>query len=536
MAIYNLFSIIIIFVNSYELFSIGCQKELTGDIPGAIEYYKRALSLDTTAFEIYYALANAHYKIQKIDQGIEFAKRGLCFSPDNLNLYTILAVGYIGKGDLKGAINSYRDALKYHPDNLEIYQTISILYEGIGDLKTAKEVLLEIPEEKKTSEIYTRLGTICGRMNDHNGAIGYYQKAFTIDTTNSVALIGIGTGFDILGIKDSSIYYYEKAAQYDTSLSVSKRLIDLYIDTEQYQKLINTARPIIARDYYENNVRRSLGFALYKVGLLEEALSEFLIAEGINPQDTYSKFYIGRIYLEQGRYDEAQQKLNEAIRINPDFVELWIYSGFIALNKRDYKTARYAFTEAAHRNADLAQVYYLLGVIDEMEQKYDRAYFYYRKSLSIEPKSLASLTALANLCDRLDRKDEALALFEKVIEIDTTDAIALNYVGYTYAERAESLDYALRLIEKALAIEPNNGYFVDSRGWVFYQLEKYEEALADLKRANELVEDPVILEHLGDVYMKLKDFKKAVEIYKRVLELQPDNKVVKEKIRQLEER
>ncbi|MEO0216597.1 MAG: tetratricopeptide repeat protein, partial [candidate division WOR-3 bacterium] len=366
-------------------------------------------------------------------------------------------------------------------------------------------------------------------------AINYYHRAFALDTTNYTALVGIGTGFDILGIKDSSIYYYEKAIQYDTSLSISKRLVDLYMDTDQFQKLIDIARKILTANYYEIAVRRSLGFALYKMGLLNEALVEFTIAAGLNPQDTYSKFYAARIFLEQGRYEESKRVLSEALKVNPDFVELWVYLGFIAMDKRDFKLARYAFTEAAHRNADMVQIYYLLGIVAELEQEFTQAYFYYKKSLSLDPRSLLSLNALANLCDRIGRKDEALRIFEKIIEIDTTDAIALNYVGYTYAERAESLGYALKLIEKALEIEPNNGYFIDSRGWVFYQLERYEEALSDLKRANELVEDPVILEHLGDVYLKLNEVTKAKEIYRQVLKLQPKNRTVLEKLKRLEE-
>ncbi|MEO0107400.1 MAG: tetratricopeptide repeat protein, partial [candidate division WOR-3 bacterium] len=175
MAIYSILSFIVLFETPYELFSIGCQKELANDVAGAIEYYKMALALDSTASEIYYALANAHYKIQKIDKGIEYARMGLQVAPDNLDLHSILGVGYIGKGDLKSAIETYKRALNYHPDNLDLYQTISILYEGLGDLKMAKEILMEIAEDKRTSEVYNRLGTICGKMNDHQGAINYYH-------------------------------------------------------------------------------------------------------------------------------------------------------------------------------------------------------------------------------------------------------------------------------------------------------------------------------------------------------------------------
>jgi tetratricopeptide (TPR) repeat protein len=193
--------------------------------------------------------------------------------------------------------------------------------------------------------------------------------------------------------------------------------------------------------------------------------------------------------------------------------------------------ARHAFTEAAHRGADMAQVYYLLGVTAEMQEKYSEAYFNYHRSLESDSVGLPALEALANLCERIDKKDEAFETFKKIIVVDTASAIALNYVGYTLAERNDSLEYALELINKALDIEADNGYYIDSRGWVFYQMGRYKEALEDLKKAAEIVEDAVILEHLGDVYIKLDIQDKARDAYERALKYEPDSKILKEKLR-----
>lgn len=534
--IFRILTSILFFYNTetpYELYSIANQLELAGKTESAIEYYKKALLLDPQAIEIYLSLANAFYKLRKFDDGIDYANQGLLVVPDNKKLYLTIGTGYIGKGDFKKAIEFYQKASGFEPENIEIYSAISTLYEALDDLNMAKKTLQDIPEEFKTSEVYTKLGTIAGKLNDHPGAIEFYHKGYDLDTTNATALVGIGTGFDFMGIKDSSIYYYEKAIANDSFLMVSKRLVDLYSDTDQYEKLINIARKILSYEYYETAVRRSLGYALYKIGAAVESLNEFYIASSIDPQDTYSKFYVARIYLEQGRYDDAQREISETIRINPDFIELWVYLGFICIDKKDFKTARAAFTEAAHRGADLVQIYYLLGVTAEMELSYTEAYFYYKKSLALNSKSLPSLEALANLCDRIDKKNEAFIAFQKIIELDTINPVALNYVGYTYAERAESLDYALSLIEQALSFEANNGYYIDSRGWVFYQLQRYEEALTDLKRASEIVEDAVILEHLGDVYLKLNDLNNAKDAYERALKLEPKNEIINQKLQQL---
>jgi tetratricopeptide (TPR) repeat protein len=96
----------------------------------------------------------------------------------------------------------------------------------------------------------------------------------------------------------------------------------------------------------------------------------------------------------------------------------------------------------------------------------------------------------------------------------------LNYIGYTYADQGIRLDEAESLVRKALDQDPENGYILDSMGWVYYKKEMFEKALAYLEKAARLVpDDPIILEHLGDVYVKVGRPGKALDAYKRALEL-----------------
>ena len=84
-----------------------------------------------------------------------------------------------------------------------------------------------------------RLAMLSGKANDHKSAIDYYQRGYGLDTTSTMALIGIGTAYDILSVKDSAIFYYEKALREDTLiLSVGRRIIELYTDTEQYKEAV----------------------------------------------------------------------------------------------------------------------------------------------------------------------------------------------------------------------------------------------------------------------------------------------------------
>ncbi len=528
---------VILLTNSetaYELFSIGNNLELEGNIAEAITYYERVMELAPETPEIYITFANALYKLKEFDRGIAIAKQGLVLFPEELTIYNTLAIGNIGKGNLRMAIKYYEQALNLAPENIDIYNSLSVLYEAIQDFKTATDILLVMPDTLKTPDTYVRLGSIAGKMNDHHAAIEYYRQGYALDTTDVTALIGIGTGFDILNVKDSAIYYYERTLKHDSLLlTVGKRLIDLYSDIDQYDALIQMAHTVLKLDHFDGHVRRSLGYAFYKTGKLDHALDEFLIASRLDPLDTYSRFYAGKIHLDKGNYKIALEEITIALKINPDFIELWVYLGFIAIDLKDFKTAEYAFTEAGYHGADLTQVYYLLGVSAEMQGKTTQAYFQYHKALKKDPDNFSTLQALANLCERLDKKKEAFKIFQKIIEIDTTNAMALNYVGYTYAEKNERLEYALGLIDRALLLDPNNAYYIDSRGWVFYKMGKYEDALEELKRAADIVEDRVILEHLGDVYMKLGKPEKARAAYEKALEFDSKNRNLRTKLKDL---
>jgi len=122
--------------------------------------------------------------------------------------------------------------------------------------------------------------------------------------------------------------------------------------------------------------------------------------------------------------------------------------------------------------------------------------------------------------ERSGRREQAVAEFRRLLGIDPDYHAALNYLGYMFAERGENLDEAQKLIEKAVALEPDNGAYVDSLGWVYFRLGRLEQARAALERATRLeTSDGTVQEHLGDVYAALGQPRQAGEAYRRALEL-----------------
>jgi tetratricopeptide (TPR) repeat protein len=101
-----------------------------------------------------------------------------------------------------------------------------------------------------------------------------------------------------------------------------------------------------------------------------------------------------------------------------------------------------------------------------------------------------------------------------------------------WAEQNMHLDEAEEMIGKALEIDPDNGAYLDSLGWVKFRKGRYDEALRDLLRAAQSLtrDDPVVFDHIGDTYAKLNRVPQALEYWQKAFALNPENKLLAEKI------
>ena len=154
-------------------------------------------------------------------------------------------------------------------------------------------------------------------------------------------------------------------------------------------------------------------------------------------------------------------------------------------------------------------------------------------ALGSYPEQADLLYARAMVAERIDRLDLLERDLRAIIARDPNHAEALNALGYTLADRTDRHREALELVERALALEPDEHHIVDSMGWVLYRLGRHEEAAEHLRRSYEGEPDPVVAAHLGEVLWTLGRQEEAREIWESALEDAPDNEVLLETIERL---
>jgi tetratricopeptide (TPR) repeat protein len=123
-------------------------------------------------------------------------------------------------------------------------------------------------------------------------------------------------------------------------------------------------------------------------------------------------------------------------------------------------------------------------------------------------------------------------MMKRVLAATPNDPQALNYLGYTYAEMGVNLEEALGYLKKAVSLKPDDGFILDSLGWTFFKLKRYDDAIYQLERAVELSDnDATVISHLADVYCASRHFKKALPLYKKLQKMEPERTDLAEKIK-----
>ena len=200
-----------------------------------------------------------------------------------------------------------------------------------------------------------------------------------------------------------------------------------------------------------------------------------------------------------GRTDEAIAMLKAMSAQAPKRIGAELQLGDLLRSKKRFTEAVAAYDEAVRRA--------------EAEKMPERWTLFYDRGVALE---------------RAHQWPRAEADLLHALKLKPDQPLVLNYLGYSWIDRGENLDRGLKMIEKAVALRPDDGYIIDSLGWAHYRMGDYAGAVQYLETAVEKVpEDPTINDHLGDAYWQTGRLVEARYQWRRALQFGPEEKEIK---------
>lgn len=250
------------------------------------------------------------------------------------------------------------------------------------------------------------------------------------------------------------------------------------------------------------------------------------LALALRPDHADAILLTGQLLERAGQFALADAVYDTMPRDHPQYLGAQLGKANALASSGEVAAAIDSLRALSQAKPDSVLVFSALGDLLRREEEFADAEAAYSTALSlldtVEDRHWVLIYTHAITLERLGEWPRAEQGFRRALEIVPDEPQVLNYLGYSLIDKGLKLDEALSMIERAVEAEPDSGYIVDSLGWAYYRLGRYEEALPVMERAVELMPtDPILNDHLGDVYWAVGREREARFQWRRALSFAP---------------
>jgi tetratricopeptide (TPR) repeat protein len=489
--------------------------------------------------------------------------------PENVDDHMLLGRLYRLNSDLQKAEAELKTAVKLDPGSEEAVTTLAMLYTDQGDTARALQVLSAVPDSARSAKLYAALGAAYEQRKEYKSAIDAFRHAIVLDRDNLDAIRGLAENLMNDGQFDAALEQYKVIVDSNPEDAQSYvRISEIYRRQAKYEQALESLKKADALVPDSAEVAYNMAAVYQAQGRYDDAtklLQELLKKTDTSQADRNNRAIflerLGMIYREQDNYPAAVETFRKLLSLGDEnarsgYQEIidtyreakqWAQATAAAKeavqkmpNDRDLRMVLDAqLADTGEANSALADIRSMLKGGPEDREVYVRLAIVFTRGkrwkdaedalakaeqMSAKSEDKAYVWFLrGDLYQRQKMFDQAEEEFKKVLSstspTDPQAAATLNYLGYMNADRGVKLDESLNYIKQALTFEPNNGAYLDSLGWVYFKLGKYDLAEENLnKAAVHMGSDPTVQEHLGDLYQKTGRLKMAAVHWERAVE------------------
>ena len=490
--------------------------------------------------------------------------------PDNVDDHLLLGRLYRLNNDLSKAENELKIAVKLDPNSEEAITTLSLLYSDEGDTSHALQVLSSVPDTGRSAKLYAALGATYEQRKEYKSAIDAYKHAIQLDRDNLDAIRGLAENLLNDGQVDAALAQYKVIADANPEdAQTYLRISEIYRRQGKYDEALESLKkaeamvpdalevPYNIAVVYEAEARYDESIKILQDLLKKTEKAESSYSQADRNNRAIFMERLGMVYRDQESYPAAVETFRKMIPLGDDNTRT-AYQDIIDTYReaKQWEQATAAAKEAAQKlpndrelrmvlDAQLAdtgnpdqpladvrsmlkgksedrEVYLRLSIMytrlkrwSEAEESLDKA-----EQLSTKAEDKEYVYFLrGSTFEREKKYDQAEAEFKKILAANPQNSATLNYLGYMNADRGVQLEESLNYIKLAVSLEPTNGAYLDSLGWAYFRLGKYDLAEENLNKASlRMGSDPTVQDHLGDLYQKTGRLKLAAAHWERAVQ------------------
>jgi tetratricopeptide (TPR) repeat protein len=530
-------------ISPYLYYYQGIQSKLFGNFPEAIDFFSKSLELDDKNDVVYYELALCYSNINDLSFALKFLNKAIELNPKNIYYKNFASNLYIRNADFQSAITTNLDISKTDSSDFKSLYQLAILYSQIKDNENAIKYLLKAEKilgfNLKLTETKFQIFL---QTNLHLHAKEELSKLLSIEPDNSLYLLYQSDVFFREGNDSLGFNAIEKAIELDPDSP--------YPRIEIFQR------------YFENNSPK------YALSILTDLFTRF----NLTPEENVRLFY--PILYEKSYYNSYGNQLDNLINIirtkHPDSkpVQELCFEHFVRRSNLDLARETLEILilidqDNPIRYEKLISFYYSTNQKEKVVTNASKAIikfpqylnFYFLQAIALDElndiegaiQTLQHATTVliesANLSEvygtlgdlyykRNDLKS-AFKTYNQSLKYNPNNSRVLNNYSYYLAVNNRSLDKAFLMSSKAVEIDPSNSTYIDTKGWVLFKMERYEEAKDVLRNAiaKSGNSGPVILEHYGDALYMTGNTDSAYIYWLKAKENGGASKKLEEKIR-----
>lgn len=539
-------------------YSLALQFEEHGRMREALKHYREVLNADPSNPEVAAHTAEVAMHFAGRDEALQILRDSILASPSSSRPYLNLA-GFLSTYasddpfEADSASRAIDEALNRFPGDAEVYKAAVMLH--LTHPQAASLSLANRAEAGKKSPA-GQSAPVSGR----DAAVKVLEQALKQPVTDPAFWLAVGrVAQEVWPLGQQELKdqhrakvnpFFENALRHATGANASETRLQV----AQYYLLTNQLQPATAiceqlASSHQNLQARKILFRLYgAAGKHDLAFSTLQQIVKDNPKDVEQRKLLANAFEQRDDlakavehleaaiqfgggdigdyntltelmirgqlYEKAVRFAQRGIRLFPDQISFRVFAGVghRMLKQWDQAIRQFAEVDTLAQNSTPDQLnyrfYFQYGVTLERAGRFDDAAKQFEKSITLTPKDEDSIKEAAN---------------------------TMNYLGYMWLERNQSLDKAGELIRKANEIEPNNPAFIDSLGWFHFKKGDFQSALNELLRAETLLKEPKaedaeIIDHIGQTHDKLGDKQKAIEYLKKAAGLDPANEQIRQRL------